>query len=531
MNTPLPTPVRAESLAVLLKDYDPVLADTLVTGFRSGFDIGFRGSCAANKQVKNLVSSAAYPKAVNCHIDDELSKGRFCGPFSEPPFPFLHISPIGVVPKKSPGKFRMIVDLSSPRGNAVNEGIADERAAVSYSSLTDAIKIIIDCGPGAFMAKADIESAFRIIPVLPEQYPLLGFQWNNSLFYDRCLPMGCRSSCQIFELFSTSLQFILSRKGVYSAIHYLDDFLFVSPSEGGCKKYLCTFQDICKIINIPLSPEKMVDPTQVISFLGFEIDTIREEVRLPLDKLEKCRDWITWLLGRQKCTLRELQSLLGLLSFACAVVPGRAFLQNLYQLTTGVAKPHHFISISSETKKDLTMWLHFLQSFNGVTLYREQLFLSNEVLHIFTDACTSLGCGALLNNHWFSIPWPNQVFLVQNITLLELLPIVLAVDIWSSILSNKTVVIHTDNSAIQHCIENQSSKEKSVMALIRQLVLLTLQFTINLKAVHISGSSNVLADLLSRLQIQLFKEKFPAADQLPTPVPDLVEWMSFSLNQ
>ena len=50
-----------------------------------------------------------------------------------------------------------------------------------------------------FLAKVDIESAFRIIPVSPLDSPLLGFQWDGKYYMDAVLPMGCSSSCAIFE--------------------------------------------------------------------------------------------------------------------------------------------------------------------------------------------------------------------------------------------------------------------------------------------------------------------------------------------
>ena len=39
----------------------------------------------------------------------------------------IHTSPIGAIPKKNkPGKRRLIVDLSSPSGHSVNDGISSE---------------------------------------------------------------------------------------------------------------------------------------------------------------------------------------------------------------------------------------------------------------------------------------------------------------------------------------------------------------------------------------------------------------------
>lgn len=56
------------------------------------------------------------------------------------------------------------------------------------------------------MAKTDVKSAFRIIPIHPAHYPLLGIRWNNTYNFDRALAMGLSSSCAIFESFSTALE-------------------------------------------------------------------------------------------------------------------------------------------------------------------------------------------------------------------------------------------------------------------------------------------------------------------------------------
>ena len=75
-------------------------------------------------------------------------------------------------------------------------------------------------------------------------------------------------------------------------------------------------------IGIPIKVDKTVYPTTTLTFLGLEIDTFTKK--------------------RKKVTLKELQSLIGLLNFACAVVKtGRAFLRRLIDLTIGLRSPGH----------------------------------------------------------------------------------------------------------------------------------------------------------------------------------------------
>ena len=135
-----------------------------------------------------------------------------------------------------------------------------------------------------------------------------------------------------------------------------------------------------------------------------------------------------------------MQVLLGFLNFACTVIiPGRAFLQRLYQATAGVTKPYHFIRLSLEMKKDLMLWAQFFKAYNGISLYRHQLFTSPDVIHIYSDSAKSLGYAAIFGNHWFSCSWPSIWWTQQNIVLLEFIPIVLALDIWGGSFKNKIV--------------------------------------------------------------------------------------------
>lgn len=136
--------------------------------------------------------------------------------------------------------------------------------------------LVQQAGTCALMAKLNVESAFRLLPVHPECYHLLGCQVDGQYFYDACLAMGCSISCYFFELFSSFLEWVI-RYGTSSrfVIHYLDVFLFVSP--GGTNQYrflLDTFKFFMQKFGIPSSVEKTEGPTTVFSFLGIEIDLV-----------------------------------------------------------------------------------------------------------------------------------------------------------------------------------------------------------------------------------------------------------------
>ena len=57
---------------------------------------------------------------------------------------------------------------------------------------------------------------------------------------------------------------------------------------------------------------------------------------------KKCINFVETFLHRKKVTLEEIQSLCGLLNFACHVIhPGRACLRKLLELTRGLERPDH----------------------------------------------------------------------------------------------------------------------------------------------------------------------------------------------
>ena len=73
---------------------------------------------------KNLASALQHPVIVDNKLEKEISLNRIAGPFPSPPFSNLVISPLGVVPKKAEGEFRLIHHLSYPEGGSVNDCIS-----------------------------------------------------------------------------------------------------------------------------------------------------------------------------------------------------------------------------------------------------------------------------------------------------------------------------------------------------------------------------------------------------------------------
>ena len=441
--------------------------------------------------------------------------------FPPPPFSVFRVSPLGLVPKKSPGEFRLIHHLSFPKGSSLNDGISPENTRVTYATVADAIRFNKSVGSGCFLAKTDIKKAFRIIPINPQDYHLLGICWKGLYYYDRAMPMGCSSSCKTFETFSTAIEWIAKQKlNIKYILHLLDDFLIVAPTKELCHHQLNLFLMLCSYLGIPMAPEKTIGPASTITFAGIELDSVLMEARLPDEKLVKCRVLISEFLTCKKVTLKAIQSLTGLLNFACSVVvPGRAFLRRLIDLTIGVRAPHFLIRLSREVKEDLRVWQTFLSGFNGRSFFLSDAWCTSTQLELYTDASGSLGFGAIFGSKWCYGKWPSS-WRHRNIALLEFYPIVLSLYLWGKDMTNQRILFFTDDEALVHVINKQSCKDKDLMVFVRKLVLVCLCNNIVFKATHIPGLCNTLADALSRLQLQTFKQLAPAyMHPCPTEIP------------
>ena len=171
------TPINVDLFeSWLLRHPDKGFVEFVISGLRFGFRIGYNRQAVPAGRTKNLLSARENKEAVACAILKELNRGHTIGPFVHPPVSPFHSSPLGAVPKKD-GSVRLILDLSCPRGESINEGISEEDYSVRYAKFDDAVDLLRDKGYGAYMGKLDVKHAFRICPVHPADWGFVGFSF------------------------------------------------------------------------------------------------------------------------------------------------------------------------------------------------------------------------------------------------------------------------------------------------------------------------------------------------------------------
>ena len=149
----------------------------------------------------NHPSALTNLSVVDERVDAELTAGQLLGPISPQLIPFVHTSPLGLVQKPhQPNKWRIICDLTPPPDHSVNDGILPDLCSLRYASMQDAVNVIQLLGKGTQLVKLDIKDTYRIVPVHPADYHLLGVAWRGNIYIDRALPFGLRSAPKIFSV-------------------------------------------------------------------------------------------------------------------------------------------------------------------------------------------------------------------------------------------------------------------------------------------------------------------------------------------
>lgn len=512
-----PSPLSLDRLQPYLHCHpDRQFASYVFHGLRDGFHIGFSHQSSLRSVPHNHPSSRENPSVITDHLRTELQLGRLIGPLPPLLASAVHISPMGLVPKHHSDKWRLVVDLSSPRNQSVNDGISPALCSLHYASIDNAVDIISHLGRATELVKLDLSNAYRIIPVHTDDQPLLAVSWQGNTYLDRSLPFGLRSAPKIFNAVADLLTWVLHCDGLPFVIHYLDDFLvFGAPGSNMATTMRPLAEATFTHIGAPIAHHKTEGPSTALTFLGIQIDTNLFQLSLPDDKVRRLQNLLSTWVYRKSCTRRELESLIGHLSHAATVIrPGRIFLRNLFSLLSRLSNPHHYARLNLATRADITWWQSLLLHWNGRSFFPP----ASPTSHLYSDASGLYGCGAYSTEvaSWFQLQWP-LAWLDTGITAKELVPIVVAAAMWGPRWSGQHICFHCDNEAVVTIIQNRRAHNTLLTQLLRCLFFYASMFQFHFSALHIPGVYNVLADAISRNNLTLLHSLIPQATQVAVP--------------
>jgi hypothetical protein len=511
---PLSTPFHASAWHHRLLRYpDRAWAARLVHDIIFGVDIGYRGSRAGHStKSRTFTGTTDERAAITSDIAAEVGLGHIAGPFTIPPWPHFRTSPLKTVPKKgSASKYRIIHDLSYPRGGSVNTDVLEWPCYLSR--FDHAVRIVRQLGRGCFMAKVDIKAAYRCVPVRPADWPLLGMCWEGAFYFHTTLPFGLKSSCHLWERYATAAQWCLQDCfGVENIEHYVDDSFLAAITCAAADDQLSRVRLGMSTLGMPIAEDKTILPCTRLVYLGITIDSLEMRIELGSDRVAALHLLLGDWLQRTTCSLRQLQSLIGSLSFAATVVrPGRTFLQFLRDAEvahyTGPRDDTDSIPLTRDIREDLTWWHQFLTDWNGISLLWDSEWSSDsDILQPHSDASKD-GFGAHCGRMWFHGLWsPDQQAMAAEGTAhgdsmpwKELYALVLTACTWGHLWQRRRVTFVTDCEPVVFAVSKGATRSRRMMQLLRALHFVAARNSFVYRVLHLPGVDNTLADELSRV--------------------------------
>ena len=187
------------------------------------------------------------------------------------------------------------------------------------------------------------------------------------MFIDGALPFGLRSAPLLFTALGDAMQWAVEQLGVSWVGHYIDDFVTVgSPGSGECSRNLGILKETCTRLGMPLEEEKEEGPATEITFLGIELDTENQVIRLPDRKLVEMKSTLRSWKGMKSCRKRDLLAIIGVLSHACKAI--RSFLRRLIDLSMSVRRLDRRVRLNQAARADLEWWWKYGKRWNGMAM-------------------------------------------------------------------------------------------------------------------------------------------------------------------
>ena len=356
--------------ASLLKDYPDA---EVVEWLRYGWPLGRLPILPEpEKTAQNHKGASDYPEHLKKYIAKETRYKAVMGPYTSIPFhDKVGISPLSTRPKKGSEERRVILYLSFPIGNMVNDGIPKDSymgftATLAFPKTDEFAFRIFQLGEDCLMFKIDLSRYFRQIPLDPGDYSLIGYIIDGKIYFDKVLPMGMRSAPYIAQWITNAIAFI-HRQLQYFLLNYVDDFVGAEAREHIWAAYNSLTQ-LLQRLGVETSSDKIVPPTHRLEFLGITFDSKQMTMEISDQKMEEIRKELqTWLL-KTTAKRREVESLVGKLQFmAKCIRAGRIFLGRLIQWIRTMNRERYY-SIPIEARRDIAWWARCSQDFNGISL-------------------------------------------------------------------------------------------------------------------------------------------------------------------
>ena len=511
--------------------------------YEEGADIGLLDKAPTAKPTSNPKMTLKEKCKMAQTILKWHKKGYLMGPYpkTHPIADQCRINPIFCVPKPD-GSVRPVVNYSKKLdGTSLNDLLNPEWCTVEYIQLREIVYTIKQMGEGAMMWAKDLEDGYFNIKIRPDQTKAIAFVFAGMLYIPMVLVFGLATAPLIFTMFmwfavmairftdknlmwhsvpqsqfdrkifqTEAVTFNVDGEIFFPLVmYYLDDIFGVHRPKYVYKQYELAGTTL-KLLGLSAKEAKDKPPNTTQTILGLEYDTIKQEVRIPWDKIDRYVAFAHSLLQCNQITKRQLFSLTGKVRFAAVACKAlSSFARGVEIHGHKIKKWHHHINMSNRLKKDINLIIKGLlinkyrgKSFNFILKPRDCFDLI-----AYTDAATvEGGIGGFVcakNSPFFQVTWEEVSDSTgKDIEWRELVAIVVLFMCYKNEFAGKCIHILADNEPVVWMLIKWRARlqRKDLQKLLRQIAEICIQYDIIPWWDHIPGKYNIIADKLSRFK-------------------------------
>jgi hypothetical protein len=368
-STICPAKLRALAWSVGYRDLE--LLELVCRDLTDGADIGCRGQARNASVSTNAPSAFDFPEQITDAIADWIVAGFAAGPFSPDDRP-ANAKVNGIMCRQKPnGSARIILNLSAPKGDCVNDGIRSEEFPTTMSSTRKWLEVLDRAGQRCLIVKLDWPSAYKHLDIRPEDVILQYFSWLGMDFTELCLVFGCRSSAGLYDRLAKLVLHIVilfAKFPAHMVCQYLDDVCAAAPEgSSSLHRFEKAYRDIAAHLGVQLAPtsdpDKAFRPTTNGVVLGVHYDTVSWTWHIPEEKLARLLQQIREIDGKTWVRQHELWSVVGRILHYAPLIPGGKF--NISELISAHGSNQdrmEWVEVTAPVRRQLYFWWLMLKT-------------------------------------------------------------------------------------------------------------------------------------------------------------------------
>lgn len=371
------------------------------------------------KELNRLIKSSA----IKC-LGSQQERPKF----------LLEISPVFLVPKKGPKKWRMVIDLRRlnsilPKKNVRLEGLGG---------------LLRTIGVGWYIITWDLKDGYHHVMMRKSAQRFLGFQILENWYYYSVLPFGLSQAVWIFSKIMRAIVGHWRSLGLFCG-NYLDDFWLAHPSEDILikirGKIVAIDLEKCGLVREPSKGQWI--PAQRVKFFGLIVDTVKAQIIVPEEKIIETKKLMLNLVEKKRISARELAAIAGKIqslnrAFAHAKVRCLEFYTLIDAANRNAWQWDSLVNLTKQAQEDAKWVALNLKKQNGRPAWKP-----SRVKQIFVDAST-IGWSAVFKKHRAFGNWSSKRS-YKEITKLEAEAVILGIKSFAKLLEHSWIDLHIDN--------------------------------------------------------------------------------------